>query len=111
MEMLTWPAAQAGSATPDVQGRPGPSGRLRFEAARRRSLGPVSFTGQKGHFACLRFALCERLKTIDNQLLMLCFAPHQNPTGTPLFRQSIAGECGIRVTGFFGFSCMVCPSR
>jgi hypothetical protein len=78
---------------------------------RAAPLWTVSFTGQKWSFATLPCTPHEWLKIIDNQLFSSIFAARRDPTGAPLLRKSIAGECGIRVTGFFGFSCMVCPSR
>jgi hypothetical protein len=71
----------------------------------------VSFTRQKGLLPDPPCRLDKWPKIIYYQLFSAIFQYGIDPTGTPLLRKSIAGECGIRVTGFFGFSCMVCPSR
>jgi hypothetical protein len=50
-------------------------------------------------------------KMVNFQLLVRPRHAAAAPTRIPLSDKPNAGECGIRVTAFCGFCCMVCPSR
>jgi hypothetical protein len=78
---------------------------------REAPLETVSFTGQKRSFATLPCNPDKWIKIVDNQLFSSIFSARRDPTGAPLLRKSIAGECGVRVTAFCGISCMVQGSR